>query len=296
MNHLPSSSASCLLIGQTPPVLVSDWSGMECEESRWPWLRHGVISKTPLHIHHSPHFLTGKGKYSRMSWRLITRLVDVAVICKCCLLFVVHWTFSPKSGMSRFVMSRHVTVTLRHSYRDTGHLVTDVSKIVTNTGQSWRIEMYVVIQNQEMRSEAWFMRETAETISSQNRRTTEVVVTCHSFFSVIPMFVSFHWCDHFPCLLWQQENPGCEMSCWFWLSVPGLMSGRRGCPRLTKHPLHHHQGLDLWQFGSRRQFSSAYPTLELSEGRRIHQSISQFLFGHFKASFKPNEMWLKSFI
>ena len=185
---------------------------------------------------------------------------------------VVHWAFSPQSGMSRFVMSRHVTVTLRHSYRDTGHLVTDVSKIVINTGQSWRIEMYVVIQNQEMRSEAWFMRETAETISSQKDnwggRYLSLILFCH------PMFVSFHWCDHFPCLLWQQENPGCEMSCWFWLSVPGLMSGRRGCPRLTKHPLHQHQGLNLWQFGSRLQFSSAYPTLELSQAMRIGQSES----------------------
>ena len=47
------------------------------------------------------------------------------------------------------------------------------------------------------------------------------------------------------------------------------------CPSLTNHLLHNNQGLDLWQFGSRRQFSSAKSTLDLKGGRMGSKNRSE---------------------
>ena len=91
---------------------------MECAESVWPWLRPGVISKTPR-VCVSPT--------ARTSWREkvnIPACPDSSwqdLLMAVMLPAGVHWTFSPQTpGMSRFETSRHVTVTLRHRHRDTG--------------------------------------------------------------------------------------------------------------------------------------------------------------------------------
>ena len=143
-----------------------------------------------------------------------------------------------------------------------------------------------VCGNAEMRREAWFMRETAETISSQQSHSREknnrggrylsLILFCHR-----NVWSLYHFIDvtTFRVYFDNRKLLGCEMSCWFWMSFARAdVWGHQRWPRLTKHPLHHHQGLDLWQFGSRRQFSSAYPTLELSEGRRIGQANQNYSF------------------
>ena len=153
---------------------------MECEESRWPWLRHGVISKTPR-VCVSPAARTSWLEKVNIpacpdsSWQLMTGLVDGCnVACWC--------------SLNIFSTIRECHVLRR--------VVTWLSRCVTDTGQKCDrngdkcgtiMTHRDVCGNAEMRSQAWFMRETAETISSQQSHSKEqdnsggLNITCHLY-------------------------------------------------------------------------------------------------------------------